>query len=285
VKPQSSRLHLKELNPLGWPPLFWFLFFLVGPVLIVTALSFLSRGTYGNIELVFQPENYLRVFEPVYLKIFLKSFELALTTSVICFCVGFPVAWAMATSSPSTRACLIVIMAVPFLTNLIIRVYALRIFLSIDGPVQAALGFLGVPFDPFTLSQNQGLVLYGMVTTYLPFMVFPLFAALEKLDFTLVEAAQDLGASSFKIMTNVLIPNTRPAIASGLILVFVPCLGEFVIPDLLGGARTMLVGNLITEQFLKARDWPFGAALSVTLVGLLVTLPYGIRRLVAGKAP
>lgn len=274
---------IRELNFLGLPAFFWFLFFLLAPLAIVVILSLLGRGTYGGIEWSFHPENYARVFEPVYFKVFFESFKLSLLTSILCLLVGYPVAWAMATAPKSWRAALVLIMAVPFLTNLIIRVYALRILLGMDGPLQALLTWIGIPFDPFLFSQNRELVLYGMVTTYLPFMVFPIFSALEKFDFSIVEAAQDLGASHWKVLTSVLIPNTRVAIASGLILVFVPCLGEFVIPDLLGGARTMLAGNLITEQFLKTRDWPFGAALSVVMITVLVTVPFIIRRMVAGR--
>ena len=205
-------------------------------------------------------------------------------TSLFCFALGLPAAWAMATAKKSTRSLLILGMAIPFLTNLIIRVYAVKIFLGIDGPFQSFLSFIGMPFDPFALSQNQVVVLYGMVTTYLPFMVFPLYSALEKFDFDLVEAALDLGSSQWHILPRVLIPNIRSAIANGVILVFVPCLGEFVIPDLLGGAKNMLIGNLITEQFLKSRDWPFGASLSCILMIFLVIVPFALRRLIKGAA-
>ncbi len=279
----SGPRRVSELNPLGLPAFIWFIFFLIAPLIIVFILSLLGRGTYGGIEWSFHPENYLRVFEIVYFKIFLQSFKLSLLTAFLCLVLGFPVAWAMATARPSIRAILILAIAIPFLTNLIIRVYALRIFLGIDGPVQALLTTIGINFDPFLFSQNQVLVLYGMVTTYLPFMVFPLFSALEKFDYSTVEAAMDLGASHLKILFSVLIPNTRAAIANGLILVFVPSLGEFVIPDLLGGAKTMLTGNLITEQFLKSRDWPFGATLSIVLILMLVAIPFIFRRLIIGK--
>ena len=279
-KPQ---LRIRELNILGIPALTWFIFFLLAPIVIVFLLSFLKRGTYGGLDWTFQLSNYPRIFEIVYFKIFYESFKLSLVTSILCLILGYPVAWAMATAPRSARSFLVMFLAIPFLTNLIIRVYALRIFLGIDGPVQSMLYTLGIEFDPFLFSQNKILVLYGMITAYLPFMVFPIYSALEKFDFTLVEAAKDLGASEWKVLTRVLIPNTRIAIANGLTLVFVPCLGEFVIPDLLGGAKSMLIGNLITEQFLKARDWPFGAALSTILIILLIIVPFIIRRIVCGK--
>lgn len=273
---------VRELNLLGIPALFWFAFFLLAPIVIVITLSFCKRATYGGLEWTFHLSNYPRIFEMVYFKIFLASFQLSLLTSLLCFLLGYPVAWAMATSSRQMRSLLVLAMSIPFLTNLIIRVYALRIFLGFDGPVQSILAALGFSFDPFLFSQNKVLVLYGMVTTYLPFLIFPIYAALEKFDYTLVEAAKDLGATNWHVFARILLPNTKVAIANGVTLVLIPCLGEFVIPDLLGGAKSMLIGNLITEQFLKARDWPFGAALSTILIVMLVIIPFALRRLIAG---
>lgn len=265
----------KELSFLGYPALGWFLFFVVAPLLLVVCLSFLQRGVYGGIEWQFSIQNYARVFKPVYLQIFLQSVRLSFATAIICLIIAYPMAWAIATSRH--RTFWIFALAVPFMTNLIIRVYAIRVFVGIDGPLQTALQWAGFYFDPFIFSQNTFLVMYGMVTTYLPFMVFPLYAALEKFDFALVEAAQDLGATHSKTLFSVIVPNTKMAAINGFTLVFIPCLGEFVIPDLLGGAKSMLAGNLITEQFLKSRDWPFGAALSLTLILLLLVVPYALK--------
>jgi spermidine/putrescine transport system permease protein len=189
----------------------------------------------------------------------------------------------MASAPAKIRTFYVLALAVPFMTNLIIRVYAVKLFVGMDGPLQWFLQTAHIPYDPYALSQNTVLVFYGMITSYLPFMVFPLYAALEKFDFSLVEAAQDLGASNAKILFGVIIPNTRVAALNSFALVFIPCLGEFVIPDLLGGAKSMLAGNLITEQFLKTRDWPFGAALSVGLIALLLTTPFILRRIFLGR--
>jgi spermidine/putrescine transport system permease protein len=273
----------KELAGLGYPSLIWFIVFLFIPLLIVCALSLFTRGMYGGIEWKFTASNYQRLIESVYLGIFFQSLKLSVLTAVICLVLAYPMAWAMSAAPGRWRGIFMAGLAVPFLMNLIIRVYAVKLFTGIDGPLQSALTFMGVPFDPFSISQNTILVFYGMVTTYLPFMVFPLYAAMEKFDFSLVEAAQDLGASQIRILFKVIIPNTRVAALSGFTLVFVPCLGEFVIPDLLGGAKSMLVGNLITEQFLKTRDWPFGAALSVMLIILLLGTPFLLRRIFLGK--
>jgi spermidine/putrescine transport system permease protein len=266
------------LKKLVYPAFSWFLFFLIIPLGIVLFVSFISRSEYGSIEYSFQIDNYLRVFQWVYLKIFASSLKLAFLTSLICLVIGFPIAWVIATSKPQHRPTMIMSLAIPFLTNLIIRIYATKLFVGIDGPIQGLLKSLGFSFDPFYFTQNEYLVLYGLVTTYLPFMIFPLYAAFEKFNFSLVEAALDLGASQFRILFTVLIPNMKTAIVNGFILVFIPCLGEFVIPDLLGGAKNMLVGNLITEQFLKARDWPFGAALSMILIAILVIIPILLRK-------
>lgn len=271
-------MKVKEYSIFGYPAFLWFSFFVVMPLFLVFILSFLTRGTYGGVELHLTLTNYSRIFNPIYLKIFFQTVRLALLTAIACLILAYPMAWAMATATPTWRSFFVVSLAVPFLTNLIIRVYAIMIFVGIDGPLQSVLSRLGVQFDPFYLSQNSVLVFYGMVTTYLPFMVFPLYAALEKFDFLLVEAAEDLGASKWRILFQIIIPNTSVAALSGFTLVFIPCLGEFVIPDLLGGAKNMLVGNLITEQFLKSRDWPFGSALSVLLIGLLFFLPYLIKK-------
>lgn len=270
----------KSLSWLGWTPFFWFQFFIVIPFCLVFVLSFLTRGVYGGIEWQWTIENYSRAFTPVYFEIFLKSLKLSILTATICLLLAYPMAWVLATTSEKKRNLLLALVAIPFLTNLIIRVYAIRLFVGADGPLQIVLGAIGLPVDSFLLTQNQVLVLYGLITTYLPFMIFPIYSSLEKFDFSLVEAAQDLGAHSFRILFSILIPNTKTGVVNGFCLVFIPCMGEFVIPDLLGGAKTMLVGNLITEQFLKARDWPFGAALSVLLILFLIGIPLLLKKII-----
>jgi spermidine/putrescine transport system permease protein len=254
---------------LAIPALFWFSFFVAIPLVIVLAVSFISRDNYGTLQWVWTFDNYIRVFSSSYLLILLESLKLALLTTFGCLVLGLPLAWAMATAGSKWRQFFLLMMTLPFLTNLVIRIYAIRVFVGYDGPLQTVLTWLHISFDPFTLSQNESLVFYGMLTTYLPFMVLPLYSAFEKFDFSLVEAAQDLGAGNWRILTKVIAPNLRRALVSGSLLVFIPALGEYVIPDLLGGAKTLLYGNLITHQFLKARDWPFGSALSILLMVVL----------------
>ena len=262
-------IRAKGISWLGWTAFAWYLFFLLAPLAIVTATSLASRGTYGGIEWTFSFENFTRAFDPLYLTVLYRSILLAFFTMFACALIGVPLAIAMATSSARMRSVLVLLLAIPFLTNLVIRICALKSFTSYDGPLAWLLTQAGIPFEPFGLSQNGTLVSFGMISTYLPFMVFPIYGALEKFDFSLVEAAQDLGASFVQVLFRILVPMLRAPVIAGALLVFVPAMGEFLIPDLLGGAKTMLAGNLISEQFLKARDWPFGSSLSVLLMVFL----------------
>lgn len=269
---------MRSRQVLSFPALIWFAVFVLLPLLIVFAVSFASRGTYGGLEWTATFDNYIRAFSWTSFAIFIESFKLALLTSVTCAVVGVLMAWAMSTAAVKERHFYVAALALPFLTNMVIRIYALRLFVGFDGPLQAVLKFLNIEFDPFILSQNQFLVFYGMVTTYLPFMVLPLFGAFEKFDFALVEAAQDLGASSWTILRTVILPNLKKPLTSGFLLVWIPSLGEFLIPDLLGGAKTMLYGNLITEQFLKARNWAQGSALAILLIVILLAIVFTVSR-------
>lgn len=214
----------------------------------------------------FSTENYLRALDWVYLRIFVNSLKLASLTACVCLLLGYPMAYVMATASPRIRSLLLILVILPFWTNFVIRAYAIKVFFGDYGPLNRLLMAVGLTHEPLPLGNSDLSVWFGMVTNYLPFMILPLYVALEKFDFSLLEAAKDLGATSWKVIWRVLFPLTKPGIVTGLIFVFTPALGEFVIPDLLGGARTMLIGNLITEQFLKTRDWPFGAALSILVI-------------------
>ena len=233
-----------------FPAAAWFAVFLVVPLAIVAFYSFARRGPYGEVIFEFSLVNYVRAADWLYLKILLNSVDLATLTTFSCLVIAYPTAYVMATSAPRVRGLLLMAVMLPFWTNFVVRVYAIKVVLG-----QGAVGPLAVWM--------------GMVTNYLPFMVLPLYVALERMDFTLLEAARDLGASSFETIRRVLLPQTRAGIVTGCVFVFTPALGEFVIPDILGGAKTMLVGNLITEQFLKARDWPFGSAISFLLMAVV----------------
>ncbi|MBX3041739.1 MAG: ABC transporter permease [Bdellovibrionaceae bacterium] len=249
---------------------------------MVVILSFSTRGVYGGIEWTLSFASYERVFSVRTAQVLWQSFLLAFSTAVVCSVLGLLCAWYMTTVSSKWRPWLLGMIALPFLTNLVIRVYAIKHFVGVNGPVQFFLRAFEIPYDPFSLTANSWLVWYGLISTYLPFAVLPLYGAFEKFDFQLVEAAKDLGAGSWSLLVKVIAPALSAPLAGAFFLVFIPCLGEYVIPDLLGGAKTMLWGNLITEQFLKARDWPMGAALAVTLLGCFALI-LGVRSLLLAR--
>ncbi|MGK5082892.1 ABC transporter permease [Bdellovibrionota bacterium FG-1] len=252
------------------PAMGWFLWFLLIPLGIVAVYSFATKGTYGGVVYRFSVDNYVRATDWIYLRIFWNSLKLASLTAISCLIIGYPMAYVMATSSARVRSALLILVVIPFWTNFVVRAYAIKILFGELGPVNQLALALGLIHEPIVFANTDFSVWLGMVTNYLPFMVLPLYVALEKFDFSLLEAAKDLGAPGWKILLKVLIPLTKPGIITGSIFVFTPALGEFVIPDLLGGARTMLIGNLITEQFLKTRDWPFGSALSLLLIMIVL---------------
>ncbi|MDB5038180.1 MAG: Spermidine/putrescine transporter permease [Bacteriovoracaceae bacterium] len=252
------------------PTIGWMIWFLVIPLIIVFIYSFLTKGIYGGIVYRSTLENYSRAFDWLYFGIFFQSVKLALFTAIFCLLIGYPMAYALATASQKLRPVLLTLLVVPFWTNFVVRTYALKVMFADQGPINSLALSLGLIDAPITLSNSYAMVWLGMVTNYLPYMVLPLYVTLEKFDFSLLEAGRDLGASGWNNFWKVLIPLTKHGIVTGSILVFTPALGEFLIPDLLGGAKTMLMGNLITEQFLKMRDWPFGSALSMVLMAVVL---------------
>lgn len=245
----------------------WLVWFMLIPLGFVALYSFWERGPYGNILQTFTLANYVRATDGLYLQIFARSLGLAAATTGICAVLGYPLAYAMATARPQLRPILVALLMLPFLTNFVVRVYATRLLLGPEGPL-AALA-IAMRLDPLNLNDTLTAVTIGLITNYLPFMVLPIYVVIERFDFTLLDAAHDLGAHGAGLVMRVLLPLTRDGILAGAALTFVPALGEFMIPDLLGGARTVLLGNLITEQFVKARDWPFGAALAMLLIATM----------------
>src|SRR5215218_5047140 len=259
------------------------LFFLV-PLLLILAYSFGTSGVYGGITLGFYPGNFAKVFDPLYLEIIVRTFVIALMTTVLCLLIGYPLAYFITFKGGRYKHTLILLVMIPFWTSLLLRAYAWVVILSGNGIANRVLQFLGITDEPITLIFTPQAVLMGMVYSYLPFMVLPLYAALEKFDISLKEAAQDLGASRWHTFWRVTFPLSMPGVIAGSILVFIPSAGEFVIPNLLGGARTVMVGNLIQQQFLSARDWAFGSALAVMLAVLLVgAIMFYVRRVGADK--
>lgn len=267
---------MKMIKALAIPAIIWFLLFVAAPICLVFVVSFLKKGTYGSLAYQLELSHWTQLFNPNYFKIIYLSLFMAIVTGLSTISLGLILAWAIITMKGWMRNLSLALITLPSFLNLIIRVFAIKLFVGFEGPLQWALGFLGISFDPFYFSQNQYLVFYGMFLSYLPFAFLPIYAALEKFDFSLVEAAQDLGAGSWKILVDVLIPSQQKSLKGAFALVFIPSLGEYVIPDLLGGAKQMYIGNLISEQFLRARDWPLGSSLaSILILGMIIFLIVG----------
>ncbi len=273
------------------PSLFWLIVFFLVPLLLVLAISFGQRGTYGGVRWDLTLENYARFFDPLYLRIFGRTIVVALTTTAICLLAGYPLAYSIATRPPSRRNALLLLLMIPFWTNFLIRTYAWLLILRDQGVINtiwttALHGFLAqaalaVPLPiwgplleataaPLHLFGTDGAIIVGLVYGWLPDMVLPCYASIEQFDFSLVEAAQDLYANRFKSFMRVILPLTMPGIVAGSILVFIPSLGAYVTPDLLGGAKSVMIGNIIYSQFMSARDYPFGSAISFVLMAVML---------------
>lgn len=248
------------------PAAFWLTVFFLAPLAIMLAYSFARRGIYGGVVWELNVEQYLRFVDPLYLQIFWRSAWIAILTTVVCLLVGYPFAFFIARQPSSRRNPLLLLIMIPFWTNFLIRTYAWILILRTEGLVNTVLTTLGLINEPLTLLYTEGAVVLGLVYGYLPFMVLPLYASIEKFDFSLVEAAFDLGANEVRAFWRVVLPQTMPGVIAGCILVFIPSIGAFVTPDILGGAKTVMIGNLVQQQFLTSRDWPFGSAISFILM-------------------
>ena len=253
----------------GWllaPGLLWTGLFCLLPILVVLAVSFATRGPYGGVLWEFSLENYRDLLHPLYGRIFGQSLLLAAMTTGLCLALGFPLAYYIARLSPRRQALWLVLIMIPFWTNFLVRTYAWIFILRTEGLLNTVLLQLHLISTPLDLLYSNEAVLLGLVYGYLPFMVLPLYAAVERIDPALIEAAWDLYADRWSLFRRVLVPLTKPGIIAGCVLVFIPSLGAFLTPDLLGGARSMMAGNLIQHEYLVARDWPLGSALSLVMM-------------------
>jgi spermidine/putrescine transport system permease protein len=262
-----NRLRAWFLAPSWTVMLTLFLF----PMLIILAYSLLTRGTYGGISLPWSVESYQRFADPIYLGILWRSFWIAGASTVISLLLGFPLALFISRAGKWKNLYLSLVI-LPFWTSFLVRTYAWMFLLRDTGLVNSTLQKLGIIHDPLPLLYNDFAVILGLVYGYLPFMVLPLFGTLEKLDRNLLEAAADLGARPWATLLRVVLPLSAPGIRAGVILVFIPCLGAYLTPDLLGGGKSVMIGNLIQNQFTTARDWPFGSALSLALMAVVMAL-------------
>ena len=266
---------------LATAPVLWLLAFFILPLGVVWLYSFGRNVGLTEIDISGTFANYARALEPLYLEIFGKSVAVAALTTLLCLVIGFPVALAITFAQPKWRPWLLLAVMLPFWTNLLIRTYALITVLRSQGYVNKSLGFLWdqasgakaflgmapLPtWEPLELLYNNFAVILGLVYVHLPFMVLPLYAALDRLDKSLIEASLDLGAGHLRTITRIVAPLAAPGIISGVIITFVPALGAYLTPDLMGGPDSQMIANVIERQFKRANDWPFGAALSFLLM-------------------
>jgi spermidine/putrescine transport system permease protein len=263
----------------GWglftPGAAWIALFFLVPLVILLGYSFMPRGMHGGVVPGFTLDNYRRFFDPLYLGILRRTVVLALLTTVLCLLLGFRTAWVLARRGGG-RSRGLVLAILPFWTSALVRTYATMVLLRDTGLVNVLLKRLGVIDLPLHMLYTEGAVLAGLVYGALPFMILPIYSSLEKLDAALLEAAEVLGARPWARLVQVVLPLTLPGIAAGCMLVFIPTLGSFVVPDLLGGAKAMMVGNLVQNQFGAARDWPFGSAASFVVMALVLAAVMGL---------
>ncbi len=244
----------------------WLLLFVVAPTLLLVVISFCERDFIGRVVYHFTWDNYARAFQPVYLSILVRSVEYAALTTAICLLLGYPLAYYIATCREGVRDGLLLLVMIPFWTSFLIRTYAWITILGHDGLLNSLLVSLHVLATPADLLYTPGAVVLGLIHNYLPFMVLPIYASLEKLDRSLVEAAYDLGAGPWRVLREVTVPLTLPGIVGGALLVFVPSIAMFAIVTLMGGGSTELIGNTIQKQFTSGRNQPLGAALGTLLL-------------------
>ncbi|MGY0152732.1 spermidine/putrescine ABC transporter permease PotB [Edwardsiella tarda] len=266
----------------GWLSLFVFL-----PNLMIIATSFLTRDDANLVRMVFTWDNYRRLFDPLYAEVLLHSLNMALMATLSCLVIGYPFAFILARLPHRVRPLLLFLLIVPFWTNSLIRIYGLKLFLSTRGYLNEFLLWIGLIDQPLRLMYTSTAVVLGLVYILLPFMVMPLYSSIEKLDRSVLEAARDLGANKLHTFLRIIVPLTMPGIIAGCLLVMLPSLGLFYIADLLGGAKNLLIGNVIKSQFLNIRDWPFGAATSICLtlvMGVMLLIYYRVGKLLNRKA-
>lgn len=263
----------------GWllfsPLLLWLCAFVIAPTAIMIVYSFCQRDELGQVVFELSASNFSRVFDKTYLKIFTNSIKYAAITTAICLVVGYPVAYFIGRTGERIRNKLLMLVMIPFWTSFLIRTYAWMTILKSEGPLNAALLYLKIISQPLDILYTPTAVIIGLVYSYLPFMILPIYGSVEKLDNALIEAAFDLGASPVSAFSHVIVPLTRPGIMAGVLLVFIPAIGMFAITDLMGGAKVPMIGNVIQNQFGQARDWPFGAALGMTLL-LLFAMTFAL---------
>lgn len=280
---QAERRDILDRWLLSAPALIIIFIAAIGPLFVMLAYSFMVKGDYGDVKMgQFSTDGWFSVFlqrdifddtltfADAHLSIFWRSIKLSLATTVVTLLLGFPTAYFIATRPRATREVWVFLVTIPFWTNLLIRTFAMQEVIRNEGILNSTLLALGIVDQPIQLMYTDWAIMFGMVYVYLPLMVLPLYASMEKLDFRLVEAGYDLYANRFNVLRRIIIPMVMPGIIAGSILVFIPSLGAYVIPRVLGGGKNMMLGNLIELQFSAGRNWPLGAAISITLMVIVM---------------
>jgi spermidine/putrescine transport system permease protein len=271
-----------QLGLLLGPVTLFLLIFFVVPLAIMVVTSFLAPGLYGGVEWTFYPDNFGRIlgfanpefeeYDPVYISIFLRSVKIALLTVAVTLLVCYPAAFHISRLSEKSKNFCLFLITLPFFSSLIVRLFVWVLILRQTGLVNEALLATGVIDRPLQMIYTDGAIILGMVYVFIPFMFMPVYASVEKLDWRLVQASLDLGAGPIRTFLRIILPLTAPGIVGGSVIVFIPALGNFVVPAVLGGAKVMMLGNLIEAQFLSARNWPFGSALAMMVMAVMLVL-------------
>ena len=264
----------------------WLIFFVLIPNLLVLVVSFLTRDGSDFYALPFTLDNYANLFNPLYAQVVWNSLYMSGIATIICLLIGYPFAFMVSKINPKYRPFLLFLVVLPFWTNSLIRIYGMKVFLGVKGVLNTMLMDMGILSEPIRILNTEVAVIIGLVYLLLPFMILPLYSAIEKLDGRLLEAARDLGANAVQRFFRVILPLTMPGIVAGCLLVLLPAMGMFYVADLLGGAKVLLVGNVIKSEFLISRNWPFGSAISIgltILMALLIFVYYRANKLLNKK--
>lgn len=277
----ARRKLMQLVGLLGLPTLFLLVFFLC-PLLIMLIYSFLTPGLYGGVDWTFSHLNFGRIlgwadtrydrFDPVYIAIFLRSLRLAALTVLASLVISYPAAFWISRMRPGLRDFAIFLVTLPFFVSLIVRLFAWVLILRPTGFLNQGLMGAGLTSEPVEFLYTDFAVILGMTYVFIPFMFLPLYGSIEKLDMAQIEASADLGATRLQTFFKVVLPATLPGIVGGSIITFIPALGNFIVPSVLGGAKVLMIGNLIEQQFLSARNWPFGSALAMMVMAAVLCL-------------
>ena len=257
---------IKEFHILLFPPAFWLMLFFIVPLIIVLIYSISLKEIYGGVSPGFTLEHYKAISGTMYLKIFIRSFGYAFFTTMATLLIAFPIAYYMSFASSRAKIIIMLMIMIPFWTNFLVRMYSLMTIMGESGLINQFLMSMGIISQPLALFNNTFSVYTGFIYWNLPFMVLPIFSSLDRLDTSLLEASLDLGATKAQTFLRITLPYSIPGLIAGIIFVFVPTMGNFIVPEFMGGTDNYMVGNLITSQFIHARNWPFGSALSVVMI-------------------